>query len=129
MRADWLVKLVNNGQFSGQVQVADPEGRRNLSGNVAISNLSLAMINPILSDGEKAAGILNANLRLAGNAKSPLVYGRLALDKVDIDGSWMPFDITEGRLAMNFDGMTSTLEGLIRTSQGQFESLRRCGLA
>lgn len=119
VRADWLVKLVNNGQFSGQVQVADPEGRRNLSGNVAISNLSLAMINPILSDGEKAAGILNANLRLAGNAKSPLVYGRLALDKVDIDGSWMPFDITEGRLAMNFDGMTSTLEGLIRTSQGQ----------
>ncbi|CNH86471.1 autotransporter assembly complex protein TamB [Yersinia mollaretii] len=119
VRADWLIKLVNNGQFSGQVQVADPEGRRNLSGNIAISNLSLAMINPILSDGEKAAGLLNANLRLGGNAKSPLVFGRLALDNVDVDGSWMPFDITEGRLAMNFDGMTSTLDGLIRTSQGQ----------
>jgi translocation and assembly module TamB len=119
VRADWLIKLVNNGQFSGQVQVADPQERRNLSGNIAISNISLAMINPILSDGEKAAGILNANLRLAGNAKSPLVYGRLALDKVDVAGSWMPFDITEGRLVMNFDGMTSTLDGLIRTSQGQ----------
>lgn len=119
VRADWLIKLVNNGQFSGQVQVADPEGRRNLSGNIAISNLSLAMINPILSDGEKAAGLLNANLRLGGNAKSPLVFGRLALDNVDVDGSWMPFDITEGRLVMNFDGMTSTLDGLIRTSQGQ----------
>ncbi|MGP2517691.1 autotransporter assembly complex protein TamB [Yersinia sp. 2545 StPb PI] len=119
VRADWLIKLVNNGQFSGQVQVADPQGRRNLSGNIAISNISLAMINPILSDGEKAAGTLNANLRLGGNAKSPLVFGRLALDNVDVDGSWMPFDITEGRLVMNFDGMTSTLEGLIRTSQGQ----------
>ncbi|ALG80188.1 Family of uncharacterised function (DUF490) [Yersinia enterocolitica] len=119
VRADWLIKLVNNGQFSGQVQVADPEGRRNLSGNIAISNFSLAMINPILSDGEKASGLLNANLRLGGNAKSPLVFGRLALDNVDVDGSWMPFDITEGRLVMNFDGMTSTLEGLIRTSQGQ----------
>ncbi|CNJ10002.1 Family of uncharacterised function (DUF490) [Yersinia aldovae] len=119
VRADWLVKLVNNGQFSGQVQVADPEGRRNLSGNIAISNISLAMINPILSDGEKAAGSLNANLRLGGNAKNPLVFGRLALDNVDLDGSWMPFNITEGRLVMNFDGMTSTLDGLIRTSQGQ----------
>lgn len=118
-RADWLIKLVNNGQFSGQLQVADPQGRRNLSGNIVISNISLAMINPILSDGEKAAGILNANLRLAGDAKTPLVYGRLALDNVDVDGSWMPFDITEGRLAMSFDGMTSTLDGLIRTSQGQ----------
>lgn len=119
VRADWLIKLVNNGQFSGQVQVADPEGRRNLSGNIAINNISLAMINPILSDGEKAAGLLNANLRLGGNAKSPLVFGRLALDNVDVDGSWMPFDITEGRLVMNFDGMTSTLDGLMRTSQGQ----------
>lgn len=119
VRADWLIKLVNNGQFSGQVQVADPEGRRNLSGNIAINNISLAMINPILNDGEKAAGLLNANLRLGGNAKSPLVFGRLALDNVDVDGSWMPFDITEGRLVMNFDGMTSTLDGLIRTSQGQ----------
>lgn len=70
VRADWLVKLVNNGQFSGQVQVADPEGRRNLSGNIAISNFSLAMINPILSDGEKAAGTLNANLRLGGMRKA-----------------------------------------------------------
>ncbi|MGL4486312.1 MAG: autotransporter assembly complex protein TamB [Yersinia sp. (in: enterobacteria)] len=119
VRADWLIKLVNNGQFSGQVQVADPESKRNLSGNIAINNISLAMINPILSDGEKAAGNLNANLRLGGNAKSPLVFGRLALDNVDLDGSLMPFNITEGRLAINFDGMASTLDGLIRTSQGQ----------
>ncbi|MDN0088563.1 translocation/assembly module TamB domain-containing protein [Yersinia nurmii] len=118
-QADWLIKLTNNGQFNGQVQVADPQGRRNLSGNVAISNISLAMINPILSDGEKAKGMLNANLRLGGNAKNPLVFGRLALDGVDIDGSWMPFDVIDGRLAVNFDGMTSTLEGLIRTTNGQ----------
>ncbi len=63
--------------------------------------------------------MLNANLRLGGNAQKPLVYGRMALDKVDIDGHWMPFDMTEGRLAMNFDGMTSTLEGLVSTTHGQ----------
>jgi len=70
-------------------------------------------------DGEKAAGMLNANLRLGGSAQKPLVYGRLALDKVDIDGHWMPFDMTDGRLVVNFDGMTSTLEGLIGTTRGQ----------
>ncbi|MCW6636435.1 translocation/assembly module TamB [Yersinia ruckeri] len=118
-QADWLIKLANNGQFNGQVQIADPQGRRNLSGNVAISQISLAMINPILSDGEKAKGILNANLRLGGNARNPLVFGRLALDGVDIDGSWMPLDITDGRLAVNFDGMTSRLDGLVKTTHGQ----------
>ncbi|WP_413514902.1 autotransporter assembly complex protein TamB [Serratia proteamaculans] len=118
-QADWLIKLTNNGQFDGNVQVVDPQVRRNISGNVNITNISLAMINPALMQGEKAAGMLNANLRLGGNAQKPLVYGRMALDKVDIDGHWMPFDMTEGRLAMNFDGMTSTLEGLVSTTHGQ----------
>ncbi|BFO07858.1 hypothetical protein GGER_03680 [Serratia rubidaea] len=63
--------------------------------------------------------MLNANLRLGGNAQKPLVYGRLALDKVDIDGSWMPFDMTDGRLAIDFNGMNSTLDGLITTTRGQ----------
>lgn len=63
--------------------------------------------------------MLNANLRLGGSAQKPLVYGRMALDKVDIDGHWMPFDMTDGRLVMNFDGMTSTMEGLVSTTRGQ----------
>jgi translocation and assembly module TamB len=118
-QADWLIKLTNNGQFDGNVQVVDPQVRRNISGNVNITNISLAMINPALMQGEKAAGMLNANLRLGGNAVKPLVYGRMALDKVRVQGHWMPFDMTEGRLAMNFDGMTSTLEGLVSTTHGQ----------
>ncbi|MBI3310056.1 MAG: translocation/assembly module TamB, partial [Serratia liquefaciens] len=118
-QADWLIKLTNNGQFDGNVQVVDPQVRRNISGNVNITNISLAMINPALMKGEKAAGMLNANLRLGGSAQKPLVYGRMALDKVDIDGHWMPFDMTDGRLVMNFDGMTSTLEGLVSTTRGQ----------
>lgn len=118
-QADWLIKLTNNGQFNGNVQIADPQVRRTISGNVNITNVSLALLNPILTQGEKAAGMLNANLQLGGNAQNPLVFGRLALDKVAIVGHWMPFDMTEGRLALNFNGMTSTLEGLLATTHGQ----------
>lgn len=116
---DWLIKLTDNGQFNGQLQVTQPQGQRKLSGNIAINNIALATINPILSKGEKATGMLNANLRLAGNAKNPLLYGQLTLDKVGLDSSWMPFKISEGRLSVDFNGMTSTLEGLIRTAKGQ----------
>lgn len=52
----WLIRLTNNGQLDGQVQVTDPQGRRNLGGNVNISNFSLAMINPIFARGEKGRG-------------------------------------------------------------------------
>ncbi|QLH64189.1 autotransporter assembly complex protein TamB [Serratia symbiotica] len=118
-QADWLIKLNNNGQFDGHIQVADPQVRRNISGNVNITDISLAMINPALMRGEKAAGMLNANLRLGGSAQKPRVFGRLTLDKVNVQGHWMPFDMIDGRLAMNFNGMTSTLEGLISTTRGQ----------
>lgn len=115
----WLLKIAGNGQLDGDVQVADLQGRRNLSGNVNIKNLSLAMINPVLMKGEKAQGMLNAGLRLGGNAQSPQVFGRLALEKVDVDGQFMPFDITDGNLALEFSGMSSVLQGIIRTSRGQ----------
>nr|WP_318383234.1 autotransporter assembly complex protein TamB [uncultured Enterobacter sp.] len=120
-RADlgWMMRLTNNGQFDGQVQVTDPQGRRNLGGNVNIRNFSIAMINAIFSRGEKAAGTLNANLRLAGNAQSPQLFGQMQLNGVDIDGNFMPFDMQPSQVAMNFNGQRSTLQGVVRTQQGQ----------
>lgn len=121
---DWLIKLTNNGQFNGQVQLDYPQEQRNISGNIAISNLSLTMLNPILMNGGKAKGVLNANLRLGGNAKSPLVFGRVALQQLYIDGNnLLPFDIKRGYLALDFSGMKSTLSGLIGTSSGQLNLL------
>ncbi|MEH4623685.1 autotransporter assembly complex protein TamB [Phytobacter diazotrophicus] len=120
-RADlgWLIRLTNNGQFDGQVQVSDPQGRRNLGGNVNIRNFSLAMANAIFTRGEKAAGTLNANLRLGGNLQSPQLFGQMQLNGVDVEGNFMPFDMQPSQLAMNFNGTTSTLQGVVRTQRGQ----------
>ncbi|AKL13910.1 TPA: autotransporter assembly complex protein TamB [Kluyvera intermedia] len=120
-RADlgWLIRLTNNGQFDGQVQVTDPQGRRNLGGNVNIRNFSLAMANAIFTRGEKAAGTLNANLRLGGNLQSPQLFGQMQLNGVDVEGNFMPFDMQPSQLAMNFNGTTSTLQGVVRTRRGQ----------
>ncbi|WP_333497019.1 autotransporter assembly complex protein TamB [Kluyvera sp. CHPC 1.251] len=115
----WLIRLTNNGQLDGQVQVTDPQGRRNLGGNVNIRNFSLAMINPIFSRGEKAEGKLNANLRLGGDVQSPLLYGQMQLNGIDVDGNFMPFDMQPSQITMNFNGASSTLQGDIRTQQGQ----------
>ncbi|MFU0921541.1 autotransporter assembly complex protein TamB [Kluyvera sichuanensis] len=115
----WLIRLTNNGQLDGQVQVTDPQGRRNLGGNVNIRNFSLAMINPIFSRGEKAEGKLNANLRLGGDVQSPLLYGQMQLNGIDVDGNFMPFDMQPSQITMNFNGASSTLLGDIRTQQGQ----------
>ncbi len=116
---DWLIKIANNGQLDGKIQIADPLGKRNLSGNVNITRISMGILQPALMDGEKASGILNANLRVAGNAKMPQVYGKLALTDVDFDAQFMPFDITNANLNINFNGMSSLLAGVVRTNHGQ----------
>nr|WP_314417695.1 translocation/assembly module TamB domain-containing protein [uncultured Erwinia sp.] len=116
---DWLIRIANNGQLDGNVQIADPQGKRTLSGNVNITNLSLAMLNPALMQGEKVSGVLNSNLRLGGNLQKPQVFGQLGLRNVDVEGSFMPVDLTTANISMLFNGMSSTLEGVIQTSQGQ----------
>jgi len=116
---DWLIRIAKNGQLDGNVQIADPQGRRTLSGNVNIANIDLAMLNPALMKGEKVAGLLNSNLRLGGSLQKPQVYGQLGLKNVNVDGSFMPVDLTAANLNMVFNGMSSTLEGLIQTSRGQ----------
>lgn len=115
----WLIRLTNNGQLDGQVQITDPQGRRNLGGNVNINNFSLAMINPIFARGEKAEGKLNANLRLGGDLQNPQLFGQMQLGGIDIDGNFMPFDMQPSQLAMNFNGTRSTLQGTVNTKQGQ----------
>lgn len=115
----WLVRLVNNGQFDGKVEVSDPQGQRNLGGNVNLRNFNLSMINAIFERGEKVSGLLNANLRLGGNAQSPQLFGRMQLGSIDVDGNFMPFDMLPSQVAMNFNGSSSTLSGVVRTQQGQ----------
>ncbi|MDA8478050.1 autotransporter assembly complex protein TamB [Citrobacter sp. Awk 4] len=115
----WLIRLTNNGQLDGQLQVTDPQGRRNLGGNVNIRNFNLAMVNPIFSRGEKATGMLNANLRLGGDVQSPQMFGRLQLSSLDVDGNFMPFDMQPSQISMNFNGTRSTLAGVVSTHQGK----------
>ena len=116
---DWLIKIANNGQLDGKIQIADPLGKRTLGGNVNITGISMAILQPALADGEKASGILNANLRLAGNAQKPQVFGKLMLTQVNFDGQFMPFDITNANLNIVFNGMSSILDGVIQTPHGQ----------
>ncbi|TCV99020.1 autotransporter assembly complex protein TamB [Biostraticola tofi] len=116
---DWLVKIAGNGQTDGQLRIADPQGRRNLTGNLNIRDISLAIINPILSRGESANGQLNANLRIGGNSRQPLIFGQLGLEKVIIKGNWMPFAMQSSRLALDFSGTRSVLQGLVQTTRGQ----------
>lgn len=114
----WLVQITNNGKFSGNIRIDDLEQSRRLSGSININDISLALIRPILSNGERLDGNLNADLRLSGNMKQPLLNGNLALSNVAAKGHWFPFDINQGFLKLDFMGTRSQLTGRINTPEG-----------
>ncbi|MCX8962393.1 translocation/assembly module TamB [Erwinia psidii] len=116
---DWLVRIAKNGQLDGSLEIADPQKKRLLSGNVNITRFNLALLNPALMQGEKVAGMLNSNLRLGGSLQKPQVFGQLALKSVNVQGNFMPVDLTTASVNMLFNGMSSTLEGVVQTSRGQ----------
>ncbi len=114
----WLVKIANNGQLDGNVVISDPQKARNLSGTVNITHLSLGLFNPALAKGEQIKGMLDSQLRLAGNLQNPRVFGQTSLSDMVINGSFMPVDMTAANLKLVFSGVSSVLQGVIQTRQG-----------
>ena len=86
------------------MQITDPQGRRNLGGNVNIRNFSLAMVNPIFSRGEKAAGDAQRQPAAGRGCAKPSCFGQMRLNGVDVDGNFMPFDMQPNQMTMNFNG-------------------------
>ncbi|OAT49379.1 YtfN family protein [Proteus hauseri ATCC 700826] len=114
----WLISIVGNGDFKGNVHVSDLEHKRQLSGNVDIDNLTLDLIKPFLGKGEIAQGSIGAQLRLGGSAQSPLLFGQFGINQLKVAGHWIPFDITKGNVDISFNGATSDLGGRIETPEG-----------
>lgn len=115
----WLIDIANNGQLAGNVQIADPQTRRLLSGDIRINKLSLAAFNPVFDQKAKMAGLVDTNLKLAGNTKHPKIFGQLKINDINIDGDFMPVQLTRSYLTMQLNGARSTLEGVIKTTKGQ----------
>ncbi|EEG85258.1 hypothetical protein PROPEN_03630 [Proteus penneri ATCC 35198] len=114
----WLISIAGNGDFKGNVHVADLEKNRQLSGTVDIDNLTLDLIKPFLGKGEIAQGNIGAQLRLGGSAQSPLLFGQFGINQLKVVGHWIPFDITKGNVDVRFNGATSDLGGRIETPEG-----------
>jgi translocation and assembly module TamB len=73
------------------------------------------MVNPIFARGKKPR---DAERQPApgGNVQSPQLFGQMQLSGVDIDGNFMPFDMQPSQMAMNFNGMSSTLQRTVHAA-------------
>lgn len=114
---DWLIKIVENGQFHGQVQVVDLQNHCYLSGNMNINGMSLSLLKTLLAYDMSVDGLLNANLYLDGNCHRPQLHGQLELEQLVIKkGDSMSLSITDDKLILDFFGTVSGLRKVISTN-------------
>lgn len=116
--ASWDIQPQDNGVASGFVVLQDPENARRLSGIVGMRDINPSFVKPFLARGEAAKGRMNSKVRLSGTLTHPQLNGYLNVDDIDVDASFVPFDMQPSSMSLKFMGQKSELSGAVNTSSG-----------
>lgn len=109
------IHLQNQGNVAADIKLLDIDQVGKLSGSLKMSGVNLDLINQILSNKERISGDVGAALTFAGDLNKPLINGSLDIKNMNAVVQNMPFDITDGNLALRFYGTRSSLQGYIQT--------------
>ncbi|MDG6895225.1 translocation/assembly module TamB domain-containing protein [Volucribacter amazonae] len=107
------VQLANNGRLNTNLQINDIAKQRQLGGSLALNHLNLALFDQLLTRGDSIKGEVNANLHFSGDLQSPLLNGNIQLEQLKLSMIALPVPINNGQLAIQFNGNSSTLQGMI----------------
>lgn len=116
---DWLLDIAGNGQLSGSASVTEPLGEKKLEGILRMEDLSVAMVNPLLSAGEKAEGVIFGDLRFGGTLLAPTLTGETGIRDARVDSTKLPFEMLPSYVTLRFGGRDSVFEGLLKTPKGE----------
>ena len=116
-----MVAPQKNGRLTANVTVADVARDRRLRGRITLEKITLDALNELFSSGEVAKGHLEADVGLAGTLAHPELDGFIKLTEADIQDGLVPLDIQPSDMTVHFTGSHSTLDGMLRTSDGEVE--------
>lgn len=109
------INVQNQGRINADLKLNNLSGERSLGGTIGIERLNLGLANQLLSGGESVNGEIISKLTLGGNLNKPLLHGNFDLRNVKTKLKTLPFEVTNGEVAIRFEGMRSQLQGKIQT--------------
>lgn len=119
IEGNWKIDIKDNGDIEGSLRMSDLFNSRTVDGTLKFVAVDATLVNSFLSPGESAEGQWFGNLRFAGTLEEPLIYGRTGLFNAKLDSTKLPFEMLPSDIKLTFDGNSSTLEGLLKTPQGE----------
>ncbi len=89
-----------------------------ISGQLQLQRLSLALLDPLLGDQLQLAGVVDGQLQLAGQRQSPQINGQVLANQLQFDAEALGLVIDDGELAVAVDGERARLNGQLQASGG-----------
>lgn len=119
IEGNWKIDIKDNGDIEGSLRMSDLFNTRTVDGALKFVAVDATLVNSFLSPGESAEGQWFGNLRFAGTLEEPLIYGRTGLFNAKLDSTKLPFEMLPSDIKLTFNGNSSTLEGHLKTPQGE----------
>ena len=119
----WLVNLTENGDIQGNATIAPIEGEteQTIDGRLQIDALTLAMLEPALSEYSSLDALINSDIVLSGPVLQPKLQGQLTVDQLALHGDLSPVDINNGNVTLAFSGYEADLNAKIETPDGDLD--------
>lgn len=119
IEGNWKIDIKDNGDIEGSLRMSDLFNTRTVDGALKFVAVDATLVNSFLSPGESAEGQWFGHLRFAGTLEEPLIYGRTGLFNAKLDSTKLPFEMLPSDIKLTFNGNSSTLEGHLKTPQGE----------
>lgn len=89
-----------------------------ISGQLQLQQLSLALLDPLLGDQLQLAGVVDGQLQLAGRRQAPQINGQLQARALQLDAEALGVLIDDGELRVDVDGERARLNGQLQADGG-----------
>lgn len=109
------------GKIQNKVIIDDPLGKKLLSGNIDIDDLSLQLLDLFLIDDERIKGNIDGHLELAGDLNKPKINGELDLDIDTLKLVQFQTNVDAIKTKLQFLGNKSSLNGTITSPSGNID--------
>ena len=109
------INVQNQGRIGTDLKINDLSKGRQLGGTFTIEGLRLSLANQLFSSGESMDGEVVSRLSFGGNLEKPLLNGNFDIRNIKTKLKSLPFDVTDGQVAIRFNGTSSTLNGHVQT--------------
>ncbi|PSJ45621.1 translocation/assembly module TamB [Zobellella endophytica] len=106
------------GRLQLNADVAELDGRRALGGNLAITELRLDWLAPLLPEVARLQGTLAGQARLEGTLDAPLLFGDISLTGGEVDTYSDMVQVRDFSTRLAVRGTNATLDGRLRVGDG-----------